>query len=69
MRKMPSSLVWLRSLLLGMGMCCAACAKAPVRTVPLTIEQIRELETCVIQADDQVERQNCVERLIPVERR
>ena len=34
----------------------------PVR-VKLTLEQLRDLETCVLQ-DDQVERQNCVERLI-----
>jgi hypothetical protein len=34
------------------------------RTVKLTVPQLRDLEQCVLQ-EDQVERQNCVERLLP----
>lgn len=34
------------------------------KTVKLTIPQLHDLETCVLQ-DDQVERQNCIERLFP----
>jgi len=31
----------------------------------LSIQQLRDLEQCVIDAEDQVERQNCVEQFIP----
>lgn len=41
---------------------CGALRHTP--TVTLTVEQLRDLEQCVLQ-DDQVERQNCVERLMP----
>lgn len=34
----------------------------------LSLEELRTLEACVIAADDPVERQNCVERLLPVDR-
>jgi hypothetical protein len=35
------------------------------KTVKLTIPQLKDLELCVINADDSVVRQNCVERLFP----
>lgn len=35
------------------------------KTVKLTVPQIQELEQCVMDAEEQVERQNCVERLAP----
>ncbi len=31
----------------------------------LSLSELRDMEQCVIAADDQVERQNCVERYIP----
>ncbi len=43
----------------------AATSCAGPRHVRLSFDDLRTLETCVIEADDQVERQNCVERLIP----
>ncbi len=35
------------------------------RHVRLSFDELRTLEQCVLDADDQVDRQNCVERLIP----
>lgn len=34
------------------------------KSVRLTVPQLRDLEACVLQ-EDQIERQNCVERLFP----
>jgi len=34
------------------------------KSIRLTVPQLRDLELCVLQ-EDQVERQNCVERLFP----
>jgi hypothetical protein len=54
-------------LILGLCVLLFAISCGPKR-VKLTIPELRDLEACVINAnDDQVARQNCVERLIPVE--
>lgn len=42
----------------------AAASGCGPKTVRLTVPQLRDLEACVLQ-EDQVERQNCVERLMP----
>lgn len=59
MRRTRLSWGWWLSLTLLAG-----CAPRGT-TVHLTLSQLHDLETCVIAADDQVERQNCVERLYP----
>ena len=52
----------LLGLLLALAVTAPACG--PTR-VKLTIPQLRDLEACVVEAEEQVARQNCVERLLP----
>lgn len=59
-------------LLILIGLELALLVSAPgcgPKRVRMTIPELRALEQCVIDAEDQVERQNCVERLIPREDR
>ena len=50
----------------GAALLAVAVACGPkVARVTLTVDELRTLEACVIGADEQVERQNCVERFIP----
>ena len=37
------------------------------KTVKLTYDELDTLLRCVVETDDQVERGNCVERLMPAE--
>lgn len=56
----------MRALIVVAVILAAAGCTGP-RHVKLTIEQLHDVERCVVDADDQVERQNCVERLLPRE--
>lgn len=56
----------LLGLLLALAVSAPACGPKRVR---LTIGELRDLEACVLDAEDQVARQNCVERFIPTEDR
>jgi len=54
-----------RAVIAALLLAAALASGCGQKSVRLTLPELRELETCVIQADDQVERQNCVERLFP----
>lgn len=54
----------MRALLAALLLAGVAAGCGP-KGVRLTIPELRALEQCVIEAEDQVERQNCVERYIP----
>lgn len=51
----------MRALVVVLALVAGGCGP---KHVELTLPQLRDLEACVLQ-DDQVARQNCVERLFP----